>query len=56
MRKRFDRTWRRLTNQDTARTNAAEASATLRRRRLDHEEVDAFLTRPAPTHVETRSD
>jgi hypothetical protein len=32
-----------LFSQETARTNAAEASATLRERRLEHEEVDACL-------------
>ena len=30
-------------NQNTARTNAAEASATLRRRRRDHDDVEAYL-------------
>jgi hypothetical protein len=33
----------RLTNQHTARTNAAEGSATLRRRRHDQEQVDDYL-------------
>jgi hypothetical protein len=33
----------RLTNQHTARTNAAEGSATLRRRRHDREHVDEYL-------------
>jgi hypothetical protein len=52
MQERFGRTWRHLTSQDTARTNAAQASATLRQRRLDHEEVDAFLTGSGPTQPE----
>lgn len=30
-------------SQKTARTNAAEASATLRKRRCDHEDVEAYL-------------
>ncbi len=33
----------RLTNQQIARTNAAEGSATLRRRRQDQELVDEYL-------------
>jgi hypothetical protein len=33
----------RLTNQHTARANAAEGSATLRRRRLDQQQVDEYL-------------
>jgi hypothetical protein len=33
----------RLTSQHTARTNAAEGSATLRRRRHDQEHVDEYL-------------
>lgn len=41
--RRIDRTLRRLANQDTARSNAAEASATLRRRRHEQEDVDAYL-------------
>lgn len=32
-----------LLGQETARTNAAGASAQLRRRRLEREEVDAYL-------------
>jgi hypothetical protein len=40
---RIDRTLRRLANQHTARTNAAEATAELRRRRHEQEEVDAYL-------------
>jgi len=34
---------RRLAGQDLARANAAEASATLRQRRHEHEDVDAYL-------------
>ena len=33
----------RLINQHTARTNAAEGSATLRKRRHDQEQVDEYL-------------
>jgi hypothetical protein len=40
---RIDRYWRRLASQDTARTNAAEASRKLRDRRDEHEEVDAYF-------------
>lgn len=40
---RIDRTLRHLANQDTARTNAAEASAELRERRHEQEDVDAYL-------------
>jgi hypothetical protein len=40
---RIDRTLRHLVSQDTARANAAEASAKLRKRREEHEEVDAYL-------------
>ena len=41
--KRIDRTLRHLASQDTARANATEASAKLRKRRHEHEEVDAYL-------------
>lgn len=34
---------RRLANQGIARSNAADASATLRERRHDHEAVEAYL-------------
>lgn len=37
------RTEENHSNQSTARTNAAEASATLRQRRHDREDVDAYL-------------
>jgi hypothetical protein len=40
---RIDRILRHLASQDTARANAAEASAKLRKRRHEHEEVDAYL-------------
>ena len=33
----------RLINQQTARTNAAEGTATLRKRRHDQEDVDEYL-------------
>jgi hypothetical protein len=38
---------RRWTTQEVARTNAAHASATLRRRRLEMEEVDAYVAQLA---------
>ncbi|HZO63994.1 MAG TPA: hypothetical protein VFB74_03240 [Kribbellaceae bacterium] len=41
--KSIARTLRHLASQDTARANAAEASAKLRKRRHEHEEVDAYL-------------
>ena len=41
--KRIDRTLRHLVSQDTARANAAEASAKLRKQRGEREEVDAYL-------------
>ena len=37
------RTLRHLGGQATARSNAADASATLRKRRQEREEVEAFL-------------
>ena len=37
------RTLRQLGGQTTARSNAADASATLRKRRREREEVEAFL-------------
>ena len=37
------RTLRHLGGQATARSNAADASATLRQRRREREEVEAFL-------------
>jgi hypothetical protein len=40
---RIDRILRHLVSQDTARANAAKASARLRKRREEHEEVDAYL-------------
>jgi hypothetical protein len=39
----LDRTDPFQSNQNTARTNAAEASATMRRRRHERDEVDAYL-------------
>lgn len=50
---RIDRTLLHLAGQDTARTNAAEASAELRKRRHEQEDVDAYLvalqrTNPSP--------
>ena len=40
---RIDRAIRRLASQDTARTNASQASAQLRKRRHEQEDVDAYL-------------
>jgi hypothetical protein len=43
------RAWSHLVSQETARTNAAEASAELRERRHEQDEVDAYLgTVPSP--------
>lgn len=41
---RLVRAFMDLISQETARTNAAEASAKLRTRRHEREEVDAYLT------------
>ena len=41
--KRIDRFLRHLVSQGIARANAADASAKLRKRRHEHEEVDAYL-------------
>ena len=41
--RRLDRLFKELNNQETARSNAAEASAQLRERRREREEVDAYL-------------
>jgi hypothetical protein len=50
----------RLADQHTARTNAAEGSATLRERRHDQEDADAYLHSARLTDVAdepgTRSD
>jgi hypothetical protein len=43
---------RRWTTQDVARTNAAQASASLRLRRLQLEEVDAYVARLAEEHTD----
>ena len=40
---RIDRTLKHLVDQDTARANAAEACADLRERRVEQEDVDAYL-------------
>jgi hypothetical protein len=46
---RMARAWSHLVSQETARTNAAEASAELRERRHEQDEVDAYLgTVPSP--------
>jgi hypothetical protein len=39
----IDRTVKRLLGQVTARANAAEACADLRKRRVEQEDVDAYL-------------
>jgi len=39
-------------NQNTARTNAAEASATLGERRRDHDDVEAYLQARRLNHPE----
>jgi len=57
MRQRIAQTLRdlaRVTGQHTARTNAAEGSATLRKRRQDQEHVDEYLQGRLPTFSETR--
>ena len=40
---RIDRTLKHLLDQDAARANAAEACADLRERRIEREDVDAYL-------------
>jgi hypothetical protein len=40
---RIDRVLRHLASQDIARTNASQASAALRKRRHEQEDVDAYL-------------
>ena len=45
------RTLRQLGGQTTARSNAADASATLRMRRREREEVEAFLRAHRRTHT-----
>ena len=52
---RMGRAWRHLVGQETARTNAAEASAELRKRRHEQDEVNAYLGNlPSPTAADTR--
>lgn len=56
MRQRVPRTLRylaRLISQETARSNASEGSATLRRQRQEQDEVDEYLQGPP---VRARSD
>jgi hypothetical protein len=54
---RIERKLRDLVNQDTARANAAEATAQLRKRRHEQEEVDAYLqARPWTYTTTVRSD
>lgn len=48
---RIDRALRRLISQETARANAAEASAKLRRRRHEREAVDEYLRALRPAIV-----
>lgn len=47
---------RRWTTQDVARTNAAQASARLRLRRLQLEDADAYVARLTERHGEDRLD
>jgi hypothetical protein len=47
---------RRWTTQDVARTNAAQASARLRLRRLQIEDAEAYVARLAERHDESRPD
>jgi hypothetical protein len=47
---------RRWTTQDVARTNAAQASARLRLRRLQLEDADAYVARLTERHDEDRLD
>lgn len=46
---RIDRMLRHLVDQDTARTNAAQACADLRKRRAEQDDVDAYLVALART-------
>lgn len=41
--RRINRMLRRTVNQDIARANASGASAVLRKRRAEHDDVDAYL-------------
>ena len=50
---RIDRALRHLASQDTARTNASQASAKLRERRHEQEDVDAYLEALHPTNPTT---
>ena len=52
---RLVRAFMDLVGQETARTNAAAASADLRNRRHEQEEVDAYLSDlPSPIAADTR--
>jgi hypothetical protein len=53
---RIDRAIRRLASQDTARTNASQASAKLRKRRHEQEDVDAYLGALRRTNSTTARD
>lgn len=50
---RIDRALRHLASQDTARANASQASAKLRKRRHEQEDVDAYLEALHPTNPTT---
>ena len=50
---RIDRAIRHLASQDIARTNASQASAKLRKRRHEQEDVDAYLEALPPTNPTT---
>jgi hypothetical protein len=52
--RRIDRVLRLLAGQDVARTNASQASAKLRKRRHEQEDVDAFLEALPRTSSTTR--
>lgn len=52
---RMVRAFMELISQETARSNADDASATLRQRRHEREEVDAYLRdRHSPIATDTR--
>ena len=58
---RIDRAIRHLASQDIARTNASQASAKLRKRRHEQEDVDAYLealhsTNPTTAHAARNHD
>jgi hypothetical protein len=54
--RRIDRVLRLLAGQDVARTNASQASAALRKRRHEQEDVDAYLEALPRTSSTTARD